>query len=266
MASPETRVALVLMAHPDDAEFLCGGTLALLAQSGFEIHIATTANGDCGTATLGPAEIAAIRGEEGRKAAAVLGGTYHCLDGRDLLIFYNEEMVRRADTLLRRVRPHVVITHNPQDYMPDHEQTSMIARAACFNAPIPNAPVAPLPGEEERTRQAPRIPHLYYADPIEGKDPLGRPVRPSLVIDVSRQVEKKVEMLAAHDSQREWLRRHHGMDEFIESMRRWGAARGKLIGAACAEGFRQHRGHAFPQDDLLRDLLGPAAHWLGDGS
>src|SRR5262245_54929641 len=165
MAAPERRVALVLMAHPDDAEFLCGGTLALLSRSGFEIHIATAANGDCGTATLKPEEIAAIRREEGRRAAAVLGGTYHCLEGEDLLVFYEETMLRRADALLRKVRPHLVITHNPQDYMPDHEQTSLIARAACFNAPIPNAPVGPLPGDGGRPGPAridppaPRIPH-----------------------------------------------------------------------------------------------------------
>ncbi len=272
MDRAEPKVVLVLMAHPDDAEFLCGGTLALLSEAGFAVHIAAAAKGDCGTATLGPEEISAIRREEARRAAAVLGGTFHCLEGRDLLVFYDESTVRRATALLRRVRPRLVITHNPQDYMPDHEQTSLIARAACFNAPIPNAPVAPLPGDQvepgpgRTDPPAPRIPHLYYADPIEGKDLLGRPVRPSLIADVSARLEKKVEMLAAHASQREWLRRHHGMDEYIDAMRRWGAERGKLIGAACAEGFRQHRGHAFPQDDLLREALGPAARWLGDGA
>ena len=59
---------------------------------------------------------------EGRAAASILGGTWHCLEARDLLVFYNETMVRRANALLRRVRPHLVIAHSPQDYMPDHEQ------------------------------------------------------------------------------------------------------------------------------------------------
>ncbi len=44
------------MAHPDDAEILCAGTLIRLAQSGWEVHIATVAAGDCGTATETPAE------------------------------------------------------------------------------------------------------------------------------------------------------------------------------------------------------------------
>jgi LmbE family N-acetylglucosaminyl deacetylase len=256
------------MAHPDDAEFLCGGTLAILAEAGWRVHIATATPGDCGTAELSPEEISSIRRREGKAAAALLGGTFHCLESRDLLVFYDEPTVRRANALLRKVRPHLVITHNPQDYMPDHEQVSLVARAACFNAAIPNAPVAEIPGEEDAAScpPAPRIPHLYYADPAEGTDPLGRTVRPTLCVDVSGQRERKKAMLAAHASQREWLRKHHGMDEYLESMLRWGAERGTLIGAALAEGFRQHRGHAFPEDDLLREAVGPAARWLGDST
>ncbi len=86
-------------------------------------------------------------------------------------------------------------------------------------------------------------------------DPLGNPVEPTTVIDVSPQLERKTEMLAAHASQREWLRLHHGMDEYIESMKRHGAERGKRIGSASAEAFVQHRGHPYPQDDLLKTLL-----------
>src|SRR3989304_9702861 len=77
------NVVLALMAHPDGAEFLCGGTLALLAQQGWSIHVATATAGDCGSSTLGPDEIAAIRRQEAASAARVLGGQYHCLGGRD---------------------------------------------------------------------------------------------------------------------------------------------------------------------------------------
>ncbi len=52
MTSPAThRVALALMAHPDDAEILCGGTLVRLADLGWKIHIANATPGDCGTTT-----------------------------------------------------------------------------------------------------------------------------------------------------------------------------------------------------------------------
>ena len=54
----------------------------------------------------------------------------------------------------------------------------------------------------------------------------------------------------------EWLRAHHGMDEYIEAMKRAGAARGQEAGVAFAEGFVQHRGHPYPQNDVLAELFG----------
>jgi len=62
-------------------------------------------------------------------------------------------------------------------------------------------------------------------------------------------------MLACHRSQREWLQQHHGMDEYILSMKRHAEDRGRDIGVLYAEGFRQHLGHAFPQDNLLQKEL-----------
>ena len=63
-------------------------------------------------------------------------------------------------------------------------------------------------------------------------------------------------MLSCHVSQREWLRAHHGMDEYIDAMQRHGAMRGKALGRAYAEAFIQHAGHPYPQSDILNDLLG----------
>ena len=149
------NTVLSLMAHPDDAEFLCGGTLALLADLGWEVHIASATPGDCGSASLKPEEIAAIRREEGARAARVIGAAFHCLERRDLRVHYDDETVRDATGLLRRVRPRLLITHSPVDYMLDHEQISMVARGAAFNAPIPNAPSPPGLTPTEA------IPHLY---------------------------------------------------------------------------------------------------------
>ena len=64
------KVALACMAHPDDVEFTCGGTLALLHQQGWEIHIATMTPGDCGSEQLSREEISRIR----RMEAANCGG------------------------------------------------------------------------------------------------------------------------------------------------------------------------------------------------
>jgi LmbE family N-acetylglucosaminyl deacetylase len=207
--------------------------------------------GDCGSAELPPEEISRIRRNEGVQAAAVLGATYHCLEERDLLVFLGERALERVTQLMRQVRPRIVLTHSPADYMLDHEQTSALVRAAAFAAPVPNF-------LRDRLGEKPldHIPHLYYCDPIEGKDPLGREVAPAFCIDISAVIERKAEMLARHASQREWLLKHHGMDQYVQAMRDWSAARGRLAGVAYAEGFRQHLGHSYPQDNLLGQLLG----------
>jgi LmbE family N-acetylglucosaminyl deacetylase len=247
-----TDVILSLLAHPDDAEFLCAGTLTRLAREhGWHVHIASMAPGDCGSAELPPDEIARVRRAEGASAAAVIGATYHCVEERDLRIVYGEGPLERVVRLMRRVRPRVVLTHSPADYMLDHEQTSAVVRAACFAASVPNF-------LRDRITERPLdgIPHLYYCDAIEGKDALGRPVEPGFCIDVSAVIETKAEMLARHASQRDWLLKQHGMDQYIRAMRDWGEQRGRPRGVACAEGFRQHLGHSYPQSNLLGELLG----------
>lgn len=246
------RVVLTLLAHPDDAEFLCAGTLIRLAEAGFEIHIASLTPGDCGTMDQAPWAIAARRTEEARQAAALLGAAYHCLDERDGFVVYDKPTLRKVTDLMRRVAPGVVFTHAPHDYMVDHEMASLLARAASFLYAAPNASALPLvPGS--------RVPYLYYCDPVEGLDPLGRPVEPTTWVDISAQLARKTEMLACHASQRDWLRAHHGTDEYLDSMRRLARKRGQAARTAAAEGFVQHRGHPYPQDDLLRRLFGPAA-------
>jgi len=245
------QVVLSVLAHPDDAEFLCAGTLLRLKRErGWEIHIASMTPGDCGSTEHGPADISRIRKAEGAKTAALIGGNYYCLEERDLLITYHERTLAKVTRLMRLARPDIVLTHAPADYMVDHEMTSLITRAAAFGAPIPN-----FLQDQQLGQPLPHIPHLYYCDPIEGKDPLGRDIQPSFCIDISNVIDAKADALACHASQREWLRRHHGMDQYLQAMRDWGAHRGRQCGVAFAEGFRQHLGHSYPQDNLLADLL-----------
>src|SRR5438105_320333 len=195
-----TNVILSVLAHPDDAEFLCAGTLIRLGSGGWELHVASMTPGDCGSAELPPEEISRIRRAEGQRAAESIGGRYHCVEERDLLIAYNERALERVTRLLRSVRPRVVLTHSPDDYMLDHEVTSTLARAATFAAPIPNF-------LRDRKLGAPleQIPYLYYCDPIEGKDKFGRDVNPGFCVDISGVIDAKAAMLACHASQREWL-------------------------------------------------------------
>jgi len=241
--------ALTLLAHPDDAEILCAGTLVRLADAGWQIHIATATPGDCGTMTATRFDISATRTNEAKASAAMIGATYHCLDERDGLVVYDKPTVQKAIDLFRRIAPALVFTHPQDDYMMDHVETSKLARAASFVYGAPNISAFPLlPGS--------KIPHLYYCDPIEGIDSLARPAQPTTLVDVSGQHEKKLQMLSKHASQREWLRAHHGMDEYLEAAKRHDAARGRLINRPFAEAFVQHRGHAYPNNDLLIELFG----------
>jgi LmbE family N-acetylglucosaminyl deacetylase len=249
-------VALAILAHPDDAEFLCAGTLARLRQEhGWAIHIASMTPGDCGSAEYGPEEIARIRRGEGAAAAAAIGATYHCLEERDLRVIYAEPVLEKVTRLLNKVAPQVVLTHSPDDYHLDHEQTSKVVRAATFAAPIGNF-LHNRPGADERHPPLAHIPHLFYCDPLEGKDAFGNAIPPGFRIDITSVIEDKARMLACHESQRAWLRKHHGVDNLVDSMREWGATQGQAAGVRYAEGFRQHLGHSYPQDNLLATLLG----------
>ncbi len=248
MPVPEHRTVLAFMAHPDDAEMLCAGTLIRLAEAGWRVHIATCAPGDCGTATENRWDISSRRTREAAASAALIGGTYHCLDERDGFIVYDKPALHKTYDLFRRVAPSLVFTHAPKDYMLDHEQASLLARAASFLYAGPNVSAFPV-------LEGSCVPYLYYCDPVEAVDPFGRPVEPTTYVDVTTQLERKARMLACHASQRDWLLAHHGMDEYLEAMRRHAALRGRQIGVAAAEAFVQHRGHAYPKDDLLAEML-----------
>jgi len=242
------KVALAFMAHPDDAEILCAGTLIRLRDLGWEIHIAAVAAGDCGTMTLTADRIIAVRRDEAQRAAGLIGGAFRCLDERDGLIVYDKPTLAKAIDLFRRIAPTLVFTHAPRDYMVDHEMASLLARGASFIYGAPNVSALP-----RLARSG--VPCLYYCDPLEGKGPLGEAIAPTTLVDISLVMDRKCAMLACHASQRGWLRAHHGMDEYLESMRRQAEMRGKQAGCRYAEGFVQHRGHAYPQDDLLKTIL-----------
>jgi LmbE family N-acetylglucosaminyl deacetylase len=247
---------LAVMAHPDDIEFTCAGTLALLKRAGWDIHLATMTAGDLGTATLSRAAIARIRRKEAAASARLLGAGYTCLGFADLTIFYSDATKRRVSALLRLVRPDLVIVPSPVDYMADHEETPRIVREAAFASTVPNWK-ASLGGR--RPRPCAKLPAILYADPIDNVDHFGRRVAAQLVVDITGTIDFKEEMLACHESQRSWLRHQHGEDEYLLWMRRVGADRARDFGRAkvkFAEGFRQHLGHGFPHDDHLTAALG----------
>ncbi len=243
---------LCVHAHPDDAEILAGGTLALLSGWGHAVTIVSMTPGDCGSAELPSDEIAKIRRKEAAAAAHLIGAEFRCGEFRDLAIFNCDEARRRVAEMLRLARPDLVITASPIDYHCDHEATSVLVRDACFAASAPNY-------ETRADQPAPAlkaIPHLYFADSVAGVNRFGIAIEPDFVVNVKTAFETKRSMLSLHASQREWLRRQHGIDDYIQTMENWTRERGRVVGIDLGEGFRRYPGHPYPQTPLLEELLG----------
>src|SRR5882724_9326294 len=238
---------LAIHAHPDDVEILAGGTMALLAAAGHSLTIVTMTPGDCGSADATAGEIADIRRNEAAAAASLIGAEYRCAEFRDLAIFSDDVSRRRVVEVLRRTKPDLVLTSSPVDYMADHEHTSALVRDACFAAPARNYHTR----DVQAAAPLKTIPHLYYMDAV------GAPAYDvDFYVDVKPVFEKKKQMLARHKSQREWLKKHHGIDDYLETMERWTREFGRRAGLELAEGFRRYKGHPYPQTALLEQLLG----------
>ena len=248
-----SKAVLSLLSHPDDSEFMSVGTLALLRGKGWDIHIATMTPGDAGSVEYSREEISKIRRGESGRAAKILDGTYHCLECDDLFITYDRVTLLKAIELVRRVRPRLVFAPSPCDYMLDHEITSQIVQAACFAAGVANVETPGVAAYES-------VPYLYYADALESKDKFGVIIEPTTLVDITSVMETKEKMLCCHESQRNWLMAHHGMDEYVISMKRFAEDRGGKINCRFAEGFRQHLGHAYPQDNILQAELDELVH------
>lgn len=243
---------MAIMAHPDDIEFLCAGTLALLRKKGYKIHLVTMTSGDCGSAEHTPEDICRIRVREGANAAKVIGATYDSVGCRDLFVCYDRPTLQRVVEVIRKHNPFLVVTHSPQCYMLDHEETAKLVRGACFGVSIPNfkteaADPAPVMAD---------VPYLYYADAMEHKNQFGERVVPQFYIDITKAMPTKEKMLKCHASQREWLIKHHHMDEYVRKMKETSADLGKEVGVKYAECYRQHLGHGYPQDNVLGKILG----------
>lgn len=236
-------------AHPDDAEILAGGTLAILSQLGHQITIVTMSAGDCGSAVYGAAQLAAMRQTEERAAADLIGAQYRWAGFRDLSIFSDDASRRTVTGLLRELIPDVVLTAAPSDYLCDHEATSQLVRDACFAVSVPNyeAPGAFPPLNA--------IPHLYFVDPIGQSDRGGNQTVSDFAVNVQSTFNIKREMLAKHESQRAWLRHQHGMDDYLEQMEAWTRACGSRAGFDLGEGFRQYRVHPYPDTPALQEIL-----------
>jgi N-acetylglucosamine malate deacetylase 1 len=222
-----------------------------LAAQGHQITIATMTAGDCGSIELSPEETGRLRQKEAIAAASIIGADYVCAGIGDLCVFNDDASRRLTTELVRAVGPQIVITAAPADYHPDHEATSILVRDAVFASTVPNYKTGP-------SRALDSIPHLYFMDPIEGRDRSGNRIAPEFAVDVTHFFDKKRDMLAAHASQRDWVLKQHGIDDYMGSMEKWTAKRGRMFGVAYAEGFRQYTGTPYPRTKLLQELVGRA--------
>ena len=225
MAEDRTRV-MAILAHPDDAEFTCAGTVARWVDEGREVIYLVCTNGDKGTSDpeMTPERLARIREQEQREAAQVLGvkGVVflgHPDGGLEDTPQFRGEVVRE----IRRYRPDIVLTSDPyRRYMQhrDHRMAGIVALDAVY--PYARDHLF-YPEHLAQGLQPHKVKEVY----IWGSD------NPNTFIDITATFERKLEALSRHQSQfRSWR-----WEQVKERMRRMAASYGQGQGMELAEAF-----------------------------
>jgi N-acetylglucosamine malate deacetylase 1 len=244
---------IAIGAHPDDIEFYMAGTLLMLKKAGYETHYMSIASGNLGTVQYNAATTRAIRNTEARAAAKILGATFHPCVTDDLEIFYNLELLRAVSAVVREVKPTIVLTHSPQDYMEDHMTASRLAVTAAFARGMPNFKTTPSreAAEYEVT--------VYHSMPHGLCDQLRHRIIPGAFVNTTPVQATKREALAAHKSQQQWLDKSQRINSFLLTMENMALEIGRRSKRfKCAEGWRRHfhLGFCSPEADPLCEALG----------
>ena len=217
---------LAVGCHPDDLEIACSGTLRKYVEQGAEVYMCHVANGCLGHVIIEPEELRVIRTKEAENAGAIIGAKEVInLDVPDLEVHsHNFEVMDAMADVVRMVRPDVMITHNPDDYMLDHTETSVIATNGAFCSGLNHRP---------RKYEAFNsfIP-TFFMDTLAGVN-----FNPTEYVDVSDSIDTKLEMLECHETQVVWMREHDGID-FPDMVKTCCRYRGFQCGAEYAEAFR----------------------------
>ncbi|MBI2433525.1 MAG: PIG-L family deacetylase [Candidatus Hydrogenedentes bacterium] len=214
---------------------MMAGTLFLLGQAGFELHMMNIANGSCGSATMDKDTTIATRLGEARDAAKALGAILHEPLVDDLEIFYGPSLLRRVAAVIREVNPAILLLHSPQDYMEDHMNACRLALSAAFSRGMRNYTTdPPRPAVEGEVT-------VYHALPYGLRDGLRQRIEPHLYVDISEVLPRKREALACHRSQKEWLDHSQGLDSYLITMEDMSREVGRWSRQfAYAEGWRRH--------------------------
>jgi bacillithiol biosynthesis deacetylase BshB1 len=175
---------LAIMAHPDDAELLCGGTLARAADDGYRVGVLDLTKGESGT--WGSVE---GREKEAQAAAEILGVSVRANAGLpDGALVNTPESRVTVAAHLRTLRPRTVILHWPDHGRhPDHRVASQLAYDACFIAGLRRAPIDGQPHRPGKILYA-----MSYRE---------EPVQPSFVVDITAQIDRKLDAIFAFGTQ-----------------------------------------------------------------
>ena len=186
---------IVFGAHPDDCDLNVGGTAALFAEMGHKVKFVSLTNGNKGHHAMKPDDIAARRKAEMQKAAAVIGIEYVNLDNPDGELMPTIENRKAVIQLICDWKADIVITHRTNDYHPDHRNTGVVVQDAAYMISVPLM----IP-DGEPLLKAPVF--LYMPDRFQKPAPF----KPDIVVDITAVMGKKIDMIAAHESQVfEWL-------------------------------------------------------------
>ena len=215
---------LAIGCHPDDVEVSCCGTLAKCVKRGDRVTVCHVANGNMGHEVIMPDELRVMRANEAKKAGSLAGIEVVTLDVGDLRV--DGASMEQRDAVARLIidtQPDFIITHSPTDYMPDHVAVSKLVFDASFVASVPRY---------NDGRKAALTP-VYYMDNLAGVNFL-----PTEYVDITDEIDLKLEMLECHESQLKWMRDHDNID-FAEFVRTCSRFRGLQCGVDYAEAFTQ---------------------------
>lgn len=194
----EHERVMVVMAHPDDPDFSCAGSVARWADEGVEVFYLLVTQGEAGSddSPLSPEELAAVRREEQRAAARVLGvKEVAFLDHPDGSVVATLELRRDITRYIRRWRPDLVITGDPtvryrEHYLnhPDHRA----AAEAALNAVFPDA---------RNPRQFPELLEEGLAPHRVQEVFLSATLETDVEVDITATIDRKIDALCEHRTQ-----------------------------------------------------------------
>ena len=241
---PQSHVAIAIGAHPDDIEFQMAGTLCLLKKAGYATHYLNLCSGNCGSLAGSAGAVRRKRATEAKAAAQILGARFHGSLTDDLELFYHLSLLRRVASVIRVVKPTLVLTHSPSDYMEDHSITCRLAVTAAFARGMPNfKSVPPQPAYQRSVT-------VYHCMPHGLRDGLRRRVTPGAFVNTTPVHATKLGALAAHASQQAWLDASQGMNSYLSAMEAMSLETGRLSRRfKHAEGWRRHLHLGFSADD-----------------